>query len=360
MNMTLTATTMPNQTPAEPRIVAGRRTACGIWTWQLRFGAEGVPGAVWCPWRAEAARRPPMLATSDRANRPDAQQVLTAWRRARRLRSDGRATLNPREDLFVDGANPGHRAEYVKVLESLLREGTPVALTTRGDPAAAAPLVQLAQRFGPQMWVRIGLFGGNIDDDARWEPGLPSRGARLDLAAQLVSAGAHVEIELGPLLPFVNDDIRHWRSVVRAVARAGVTRIVPRVIAGTPALVGQIECELNPSSARLVQGWLARGTEDTWLGTRHSGRGTTSPKPATTATARALPLHAREHRLKRLHEAVAGTPVTVVTCACFDAGQAHVCHTPDPTGPLGLRSDAAGSQHVQQLPLFRPETMQGR
>jgi len=257
--------------------------------------------------------------------RPGRTDVVAAWRRARRLSQAGGVVFSPREDALVGDDLAARDAAYM-ILADILAGGTAVALTTRVGLAGGEQLLALARRFPSLISVRIGIFGGPPDEERRWEDGLPTRADRLELVAALVKTGAHIEVEVGPIIPFVNDNEVAWKALLRAIARAGARTVVPRFLAGSPELVSQVEKEIAPSAGRMVLGWLSRGVEEPWFrASRGSRRGPLSHVPSSDIV-RALPLQARQPRLRRLTELAAAANLTVRTCACFDGGRAHVCH----------------------------------
>lgn len=304
--------------------------------WTLHIGHGGTNGAVWCPWRAEHHVRG-VAAASDL--RPRVGELRSAWRRIGRLATSGVLVFNPREDIFAPHVAADLREGGLAVLKSFLEAGDVIAVTTRGGLDDAAGLVALAGVHGPKLQVRIGIFGGASEDESRWEPGLPARGERLKLASALVIAGAQVEIEVGPIIPFINDDEKQWRSLFRAIARTGATRVVPRFLGGTPALLDQIERELSAGAARMVGGWLSRGPDDAWARRRPSSRvRPAGPSYTGDDASRTLPLQARQPRLQRLTAAALGLPIGIGTCACFEKGHAHVCFRPGPARQNGQLS----------------------
>lgn len=319
----------PVRTPRStqgPRLL-GRREGCLGVQWSVNLGRSGTPGAAWCPWRAEEADTPPILRSLADSARPDADTALAGWRRIRRMPGSHRVILNPAEDLLAHphGARTEDRAALLSCLRDLLTEGASVALTTRAGLDEAAALLPLAARWGKALHVRVGLFGATPALEATWERHLPNRTARLALIRALIDAGASVEVELGPIIPFVNDDLKAWIPLCRAIARAGARVIVPRVIAGGPSLIRLIGKEQTRSASMMVKGWLEQGRR----------QGSSAPS---------LPAPARELRLQRLREASEKTSLQIRTCPCFWKGQAHVCH------PLPVQAE--GAETGRQLELF--------
>lgn len=324
--MNRSVTQITSQGPRSRRsLVVGRKVGCAESRWSLQIGTGGIVGAAWCPWRAIDGQLPPLVRYQQKLDRPGRVDAVGAWKRARRVSQTAGLVFNPREDVF-SSPDPSLRAVAFEIVTDLLEMGVNVALTTRAGMTDAAPLVALARRFPHRLSLRVGLFGGPPDEERRWEAGLPSRGERLELIAALATTGAHVEVEVGPIIPFVSDDDIAWKSLFRAIGRAGVHQIVPRFIAGSPELVAQIEHEVAPSAGRMVLGWLGRGQDDPWLQALRGRRsGSAGPVPAADVV-RALPLQAREPRLRRFVALANAANLKVRTCPCFDDGRAHVCH----------------------------------
>ncbi len=305
-------------------LVRVRRAECGATSWSLEplHGRRGTPEALWCPYAARAEGTT-LGATVDLTD------VLAAWRHAAgdprgssRTRAARRVvapevtrwSLSPRDELFAGGGAWPHG---LALAEAMLRDGAAVALTTRAGLMEAEGLVGLAERFGPSLGVRIGVFGASAEVEARWEPGLRPRSERLALAERLVAAGAEVEIELGPVVPFVSDDGRHWQATLRAAARAGVSRVIPRFLAGDWALVHRLERGLSPAEGRMVMGWLGLGRGPHAVGAPAERRGY------------GLSASARETRIARLQASLGPLPLTLSGCGCVIGGsRAQSCVTP--------------------------------
>lgn len=300
--------------------VRARTGICGVATWALEplRGRFGTPGASWCPHaaRAEAEARSgprgPLDGTESRLT-PSLDEVVAAWRRARKGRGDV-WSLSPRDELFggMGGASAPRWPHGLELLDVMLREGAHVVLTTRAGLAEGEGLVALAARHRGRLSVRLGLFGASPEAEARWEPGLATRGDRLALAKRLVEVGADAAVELGPVVPFVNDDARHWQGVLRAVARVGVTRVVPRLITGDWALIHRLERILSPAEGRMVMGWLGLGRR----ATTRAGEG----EPAAGSAGFGLSERIRSARLGLLRESVGNLPVRLALCGCLTSG----------------------------------------
>lgn len=267
---------------------------------------------------------PPLLGRA-RPARPESSRAgaWAAWQKVKKRHGATSVILSPREDFMLLPIGDEGRELALGIAADLLAAGVPVAMTTRAGEEGSDDLLALARRSGGLLRVRVGIFGGHPDDERRWEPGLPARGKRLGLAAALVKAGASVELEVGPIIPFVNDDPAIWRTILRTAKRNGVTSVVPRFIAGNPQLAGQITRELGANSARMISGWLAHGPDDPWLAAAHPRRGR---RAAAEGDVRTLPFHARQPRRMKLSAAAAEARVPLRSCQCFEAGRGHVCH----------------------------------
>jgi hypothetical protein len=306
---------------AAPERFGARAGGCAGARWSLHLGSGGTPGAVWCPWRARASAIPPLLGRA--APERSKEAALAAWQKVKRRHGATSVVLSPREDFMLLPHGDAGRTLALALASDLLAMGVPVAMTTRAGEEGSDDLVTLARRFGALLRVRVGVFGGHPDDERRWEPGLPVRAKRLGLAAALVKAGAAVELEVGPIIPFVNDDPAVWRTILRTARRNGVSSVVPRFVAGNPELAGQITRELGANSARMISGWLAHGPDDPWLAAAHPRRGRRS---AGDGNVRTLPFHARQPRRMKLAAAANDARLPLRSCSCFEAGRGHVCH----------------------------------
>lgn len=276
-----------------------RQRACSGPVWRLDTGTIGVGQAAWCPDRARARveRRPPPVT---------ARELEIQLDRARRVKLPPWIVFAPHEDAFAASANADRRDEIVEMMRRLVDAGMGLALTTRGEIRDSEGLLTLARRRPEALSVRIGIFAVESQLEARWEKGLAPYSRRLALGRALKELGVRVEVELGPIVPFANDDSRQLRDAVRAVARAGLDVIAPRWIEDAPGLDKQIETEVSPSTARLVTGWF-----------RQPGSNTGG------ASRRILPLQVRRSRLEQLHDAAGQSRLRLASCACVEQG-AHV------------------------------------
>jgi len=304
--------------------VRARRSLCGVSQWALEplRGRVGTAGACWCPVAARAELEPPRAL-------PSFDEVRDAWRRARDLsaRRGGRADvwrLSPRDELFAAGAPWSHGAALA---ELMLREGAQVVLTTRAGLAEAGDLVSLAERHGARLAVRIGLFGASAEVEARWEPGLAPRGERLALAERLAAAGAAVTIELGPIIPFVNDETRQWQGLLRAMTRVGLSRLAPRLVVGDWALIHRLERRLSPAEGRMVMGWLGLSRASRPQAPAPAAAQAADPaEPRGARSAFGLSAAARTARLSQLRAALGVLPVVLEDCRCLTEGvRASAC-----------------------------------
>lgn len=297
--------TSPTRVNDAPRsLLSLRQRPCGAPLWRLDTGIVGVGEAAWCPDRARAR-----AASRTTANvRVTDRELETQLERARRLKLPPWIVFAPHEDAFAASVSPQRRQEVVAMMNRLVDVGIGLALTTRGDIADAEGLLALARRRPEALAVRIGLFSIESALEQRWERGLAPGLRRLALGRSLKELGVKVEVELGPIVPFANDDARQLRDAVRAVARAGLDAIAPRWIEDAPGLERQIEQEVSPSTARLVTGWF-----------RQPGSN------AGQALRRILPLQVRRSRLEQLHDAASQSRVRLITCACSDQGACVAC-----------------------------------
>ncbi len=300
-----------------PLIRPARRGGCGT-IWQLDTGDAGIPDAAWCPERAARARHRGKAAPAWFASERGAADALE---RARRL--PPWLWLAPREDAFVRRAHPDRRRVVTAIARHALRPGVDVALTTRGGLRQAGDLVQLAREFPARLAVRVGVFSRHPAVVDQWEAGLAPTSQRVALAAALQAAGADVTVELGPIIPFVNDDPRMLRMLARQLARAGLRAVTPRWIEDAPHLLEQVQREVSRSASRLLGGWLGQ------------------PGASGPGGRRVIALHARRPRRQRLHEAVRGFGLAVSECRCAHDGASVCC----PVAPRGAASP--------QLELFK-------
>ncbi|MCA9514871.1 MAG: hypothetical protein KC635_08015 [Myxococcales bacterium] len=297
-------------------ILTGRReSACGV-VYRLDTGDAGVGHAAWCPTRAARAQ-----AGSARVARAEAT-VDEALARARRLPEW--VYFAPREDAFAADVAIERRDEVLRMMQRTLARGVGIALTTRGTLRDAPGLVALARAWPGRLSVRVGVFSRDAAVEAKWEAGLGPASGRIALAAALQEAGATVALEIGPIIPFVNDDARALRDLLRAAARAGIRQIVPRWAEDSPGLVRQVEREISRSSGRMLAGWFNQSGATRADGTR------------------TVPFQARRQRRQIIHDVARELGLTVVECRCVHEGAAAACIT----GPAVAR---------EQLSLFGQE-----
>lgn len=228
--------------------------------------------------------------------------------RLRRVRLPEWVVFAPHEDAFVESASPERRAEVLAMARRLLTLGIGIALTTRGSHRDGEGLIELARAFPDLMTVRVGIFGADVRNEERWERGLAPWTHRLALARALKEAGAQVEVELGPIIPFVNDDPKRLRDALRAIARAGIRAVAPRWLEDGPGLEPQIEAEVSPSAGRLANGWFQQPGSNVGSSQR-----------------RIIPMQVRRTRLETIEETARTLGLHVVTCACCDQGASAPC-----------------------------------
>ncbi len=292
-----------------------RQRTCGAPVWRVETGLVGVGMAAWCPDRARIRS---LSRTADVVQPIVEADLEIALDRARRVRMPEWVVLGPHEDAFAATGTPERRAVILAMARRLIREGIGVALTTRSDLQDGEGLVRLAKEVGAALTVRVGVFAledrGTYSRDAaprleeKWEKGLAPSVRRLALARALMEAGARVQVELGPIVPFANDDDKQLKDMVRAIARFGIRTIAVRWIEDAPGLDKQIEAEVSPSTARLVTGWF-----------RQPGSSVGS------ATRRIIPLHVRQARLVNIEAAAQAAQIELATCTCLAAGACVPC-----------------------------------
>jgi hypothetical protein len=295
---------MSDRNTSPPRsILSVKQRACGSPVWRLDTGVVGVGQASWCPDRARSRFGGGVADYLVGEGDLDAHLA-----RARRLKSPEWIVFSPFEDPFTAAVSQHRRDELLRMMRKLLRLGIGVSLTTRGDLTTASGLVELAREYPDAFTVRVGVFTIEARVEEKWERGLSPAVRRLGLARALREVGANVEVELGPIVPFANDDVRQLRDTMRAVARSGLEVVVPRWIEDAPGLERQIELEVSPSTARLVTGWFrAPGSH---MGGAHR---------------RILPLQVRRSRLELLEDSARELGLRLRDCACASAGACSAC-----------------------------------
>lgn len=279
--------------------------ACGAPVWRVETGLVGVGAAAWCPDRARIRS---LGRTSDVPSMITEADLEIAIERARRVRMPAWVVMAPHEDAFAATGTRERREAMLAMMRRLVREGIGVAITTRSDLQDGEGLVRLAREVGSALTVRIGVFALEAALEAKWEKGLAPTMRRFALARALKEAGARVELELGPIVPFANDDDKHLKDMVRAAARYGLDVIAPRWIEDSSGLDKQIEAEVSPSTARLVTGWF-----------RQPGSSVGS------ATRRIIPLQVRKARLVHIEAAARAANIRVASCTCLAAGACVAC-----------------------------------
>lgn len=260
--------------------------------------------AAWC--LARAARGRPYGLPEAPVEHPAA---LLEAELARLRRLPEWLWFSPRFDPFAATVEPARRTELLGLMRWLLGRGVDLALVTRGGLRDARELVSLARSARGRLGVRVGVFSRDPAVASRWEAGLAPFGQRVSLASELAAAGADVSLELGPIVPFVNDGERQIAEALRSAARAGVKSVVPRWIEDGPGLVGQVEREISRSAGRMLMGWFRQP------GARRSD-GTAS-----------IALQVRSPRRQRIHDVARDLGMTVIECRCVHAGAAVACMT---------------------------------
>lgn len=282
-------------------LLSVRQRACGAPAWRLDTGTVGVGQAAWCPDRARARVERRVVRVTER-------ELESQLERARRVKLPPWIVFAPHEDAFGASADEGRRAEMAAMMRRLVDAGIGLVLTTRGDLKDSEALLSLARRRPEALSVRIGIFATDSQLEAKWERGLAPYSRRLALGRALKELGVRVEVELGPIVPFANDDARQLRDAVRAISRAGLDVVAPRWIEDAPGLDKQIEAEVSPSTARLVTGWFRQPGSNAGVPNR-----------------RILPIQVRRSRLEHLNDAASQSRVRLVTCACAEQGACVAC-----------------------------------
>jgi len=275
-----------------------------------------VGQAAWCPDRARlrAERRPALTP----AGLPELDVAID---RLRRVKLPDWVVFAPHEDAFTDTADPARRAEVLQMIRRILAHGLGVALTTRGSLRCSEGLVAIAREQPQMLSVRVGVFTTEPLLEDKWERGLAPWLQRLALARALNEAGALVEVELGPIIPFVNDDAKRMREVLRAIARTGVRLVAPRWLEEGPGLEEQIDAEVSKSASKLVHGWFQQPGSNVGSSVR-----------------RIIPTQVRRPRMAALEESASALGLQLVTCACVDAGADVAC----PSAPRHIRGKQLG------------------
>lgn len=297
-----------------------RQRTCGVPVWRLDIGSAGIGQAAWCPDRARsrAASRDRRIPIVQPLHMADLDHSLE---RLRRVRQPEYVVFAPHEDVFTEAASPERRTEVLAMLRRVLAHGIGVALTTRGSAREAQGLIDLAREHGEMMSVRVGIFAADPRLEERWERGLAPWTLRLGLAKALLELGVQVDVELGPIIPFVNDDPKRLRDALRAIARAGVRTVAVRWLEDGPGLADQIEHEVAPSAGRLVNGWFQQ------------------PGASVGSTQRRIiPMQVRRTRMATIEEAASALGLHLVTCACVGQGAAVACHE----APLHVTTEQLG------------------
>jgi len=290
--------------PTDPvQLSVRRHGTCGA-IWRLDVGDAGVGRAAWCADRAgrgRGATRPWQAPLASLAPALDRLRRLPDW-----------LWFAPGEDAFTVSADPARRSEIVAMMRHLLGRDVDLAITTRGGIREARELVALSEAAPGRLAVKIGVFardgGGDAGLVGRWERGLAPTTQRLALASALVDAGAAVTLELGPIIPFVNDHQKGLDLLIRAASRAHVKHVAPRWIEDSQGLLHQVEREVGRSAARMLSGWF-----------RQPGSQARQGGP------RGINLAARSHRRQHIHDAARDHGLAVVECRCVHHGAASSC-----------------------------------
>lgn len=116
-----------------------------------------------------------------------------------------------------------------RVLETCLRHGNPVSVTTK-SPLVLRDLDVLGQLArGPGAVVHFSV--ASLDEVWRvLEPGTPSPRYRLKAMAKLRAAGVRAGVLMAPIVPGLTDGDGQMEAVVRAAAAAGASFVVPIVL----------------------------------------------------------------------------------------------------------------------------------
>lgn len=163
-----------------------------------------------------------------------------------------RVVLSPSSDpLPPDRAV---RAEAVRVVQVLLRQGIDVFLMTRGRVPRG--LIRALSAHPGRATVAVGMLSLNRVLVRALEPRAASPRGRLRDLGRLVEAGVDVEARIEPILPGLTDTRENLLPMLRDLARAGVRRVVAHHLFLLPAMAASLSDALAPL------GWSERGRDD--------------------------------------------------------------------------------------------------
>ncbi|MGM0577422.1 MAG: hypothetical protein ACQEXJ_16985 [Myxococcota bacterium] len=299
-----------------------RRDPCAGRIWSVHLAPRGEPDCAFCAVRARrfSPGRPATAPAPDLE--PEAGRDMLAEALHRHRRRDVRwVLLSPDADPFAPGS-PDLAAPALALAEDLLRRDIGVVVRTRGGVAEAGGLEALARRHADRLRVEPGFFSVDPEQVATWERGTAPLSSRLALAGRLASAGADVEVRVGPIVPLVNDGERDLQRLLREVGARGVRSARPTWVREAPGLLRQVEREVSRSRARMLHGWFHM-------------------EPGRPGRPAGLAPRVRRHVLERLRSAAAATPVEIETCRCVRSRDGGSCATPP-----------AGITRRRQLDLF--------
>jgi DNA repair photolyase len=145
--------------------------------------------------------------------------------------------LSPQSDPFVPYRPV--QSEAVRVAEFVLERGLDLVILTRGR--LPLRLIERLSAYPKQARVGLGLFSLNKPLVRSLEPLAASPRGRVRTLRRLASLGVPVEVRLEPLVPGLTDTRENLEPLFRAVAHAGVTKVVAHYLFFHPSIQATLE-----------------------------------------------------------------------------------------------------------------------
>ncbi|MBW2028002.1 MAG: radical SAM protein [Deltaproteobacteria bacterium] len=167
---------------------------------------------------------------------------------ARRRRPVNWVAFNTSSDSFQ--SHPRIQDIAYRTMESLLERGVGLTFLTKGK--ITDRFMKLFANHSHLVHARIGLVSTSDAYQQLFEPGAATVQERLDNITNLMEAGIQVEARIDPIIPFYTDDEESITALYQALAERGVRKVTLSYLHLRPAILDQLENELQPLVAKVL------------------------------------------------------------------------------------------------------------
>ena len=139
-------------------------------------------------------------------------------------------------------------------IQVLLERKIGVSLETRGRVPKEA--ISLFSRHRRLMRVRVSIPSIDSDILSTWEPGCVDAETRIYNLQQLRHAGIPAMLHIGPIIPFINDDEKHYRELIQTAADLHLRRVSASVLRLYPGAGKVLKSMAKGVSAMILNSYM--------------------------------------------------------------------------------------------------------